>query len=283
MTQRNSMQHPLSHTQHHQQQHHSAAHSITCKAASSNSNTPAAPGRGGGGGDSDTSAFLQSIQQQFDTRAPKYDSDTSYHAPLAAALLDLLQLQPGGPTWVLDLAAGTGLVGLAAAAAVGPQGRVVLVDVSAGMLAQAKAKYDAATAVGGEATTPAANAAAATSPAGIAAVKIIQGDIEDLQICLQPDWLGSFDAITCSAATPFLRDPPAALAAWRAWLKQPGGQLAFNTFVPPALEDFGTFRRLLAEAGVAEVPEPFEALGSVEAVTSALKAAGYSHVQVCVC
>lgn len=108
----------------------------------------------------------------------------------------------------------------------------------------------------------------------------MQGDIEDLPSCLPRGWLGSFDAITCSAAIPFLRHPPAALAAWRAWLKQPGGRLAFNAFVPPALEDFGTFRQLLAEAGVAEVPEPCEVLGSVEAVTSALKAAGYTQVQV---
>jgi ubiquinone/menaquinone biosynthesis C-methylase UbiE len=64
-----------------------------------------------------------------------YDSDLSYHGPLAEALL--ARAAPAAGERVLDLACGTGLVALAAAAAVGSSGRVVGVDLSGGMLQQA--------------------------------------------------------------------------------------------------------------------------------------------------
>ena len=57
-----------------------------------------------------------------------------YHPPLAKRLLELAALRPGMA--VLDVACGTGLVLLDAAAAVGPAGRVAGVDLSAQMLKQ---------------------------------------------------------------------------------------------------------------------------------------------------
>lgn len=90
----------------------------------------------------DDSVILDRIRQQFDGRAGKYDAESNnYHSMLAQQLLSLCDLQPGQQ--VLDLASGTGMVALPAAAAVGPDGRVVAVDLSEAMLAQAKAKAEA--------------------------------------------------------------------------------------------------------------------------------------------
>jgi ubiquinone/menaquinone biosynthesis C-methylase UbiE len=62
------------------------------------------------------------------------NSARSYHPPLAARLVELAELRPNMA--VLDVACGTGLVLLAAAAEVGPIGRAVGVDISAEMLKQ---------------------------------------------------------------------------------------------------------------------------------------------------
>jgi SAM-dependent methyltransferase len=182
------------------------------------------------------------IHAQFEARAVSYDNDDSYHPPLAARLLQLCGpdvLRPGAA--LLDVAAGTGLVGLGAAAACGPGGRVVLVDVSAAMLDVARAKHAAAQ----RAAASAPPEVAAQHPpehAAVSEVHFLVGDMEDLTACLPARWVGSFDAITCSSAVPFLRRPRETLAGWRAWLARPHGVLAFNAFAPPALEDFSTFR-----------------------------------------
>ena len=59
-----------------------------------------------------------------------------YHPPLARRLLKLAALRPGMA--VLDVACGTGLVLLDAAATVGPSGRAAGVDLSAQMLKQVR-------------------------------------------------------------------------------------------------------------------------------------------------
>jgi ubiquinone/menaquinone biosynthesis C-methylase UbiE len=216
---------------------------------------------------------LQRIIQQFEGRAATYDCNNTYHPPLAQRLLQLLALQPGDR--LLDLAAGTGIVALAAAAAVAPSGGVVLVDISSAMLDQARSKYEAAQ----QPASEHAESGQLQQQQQMAAAHFFLGDIEQLHTFLPADWLGSFTASTCSAAVPFLRNPTAALASWRAWLKQPGGKLAFNAFVPPAIEDYGTFVRLAEKYGYPPEFDPSEVLGSTERVTAALREAGYSHIQ----
>ncbi len=67
-------------------------------------------------------------------RFQRWCAGSRYHPPLAKRLLELAALRPGMA--VLDVACGTGLVLLDAAAAVGPSGRVTAVDLSAQMLKQ---------------------------------------------------------------------------------------------------------------------------------------------------
>lgn len=239
---------------------------------------------------------LHRILQQFEGRAATYDANNTYHPALAQNLLQLLALKPGDR--LLDLAAGTGIVALAAAAAVAPGGNVVLVDISPAMLQQARSKYTAAVQLGdSNVESSTAQCAIQRQDTGereqqllsqrqqqqqqqLAPAHFILGDIEQLHSCLPAEWLHSFSAITCSAAVPFLQQPTAALASWRHWLQQPGGKLAFNAFVPPAIEDYGTFIRLAGECAFPAEFDPSEVLGSTERVTAALTEAGYSRIQV---
>jgi ubiquinone/menaquinone biosynthesis C-methylase UbiE len=77
----------------------------------------------------------------FDRRGPSYDADET-HQRIVAILVSGAQLQPG--MRVLDVATGTGAAALKAAEIVGSQGSVVGIDVSDGMLAEARRKVSAA-------------------------------------------------------------------------------------------------------------------------------------------
>ncbi len=201
--------------------------------------------------------YKQRVARQFDSRAPRYDCDNSYHPPLAARLVRLAALQAG--EHVLDVATGTGLVALQAAREVGPAGSVLGVDLSPAMVdklrAQQCAQVAAARAVlqpfaamvglrfpsnaPGQAAAPLGapvpltlkhcccqpndpQAKEKAQAAGLHNTKFVAGDAEDCTF--GPD---SFDAILCSSALPFFTDTPAALATWHSWLR-PGGRVAFN-------------------------------------------------------
>src|SRR3989337_3754108 len=90
---------------------------------------------------------INSRSQTFKTRdASSYDSVTDefdrftdrLSPPLAAQMIYLAQLAPSN--WVLDVGTGTGLVALQAAQEVGPNGKVLGIDLSDGMLDTARAK-----------------------------------------------------------------------------------------------------------------------------------------------
>ena len=72
----------------------------------------------------------------YDSLASDYDN--SWHPSFVRRFASYLDLQPG--QHVLDLACGTGLLSFIEADAVGPQGRVVGIDISPGMLTQGNAK-----------------------------------------------------------------------------------------------------------------------------------------------
>ena len=103
---------------------------------------------------------------------------------------------------VLDLACGTGLVARAAAERVGPDGRVVGLDLNPGMIAVAR-------------TLPA--------PAG-AAIEWIAGSALDLKL---PD--ASFDVILCQQGLQFFPDKPLAMREMRRVLA-PGGRIALSVW-----------------------------------------------------
>lgn len=121
-----------------------------------------------------------------------------WHALLAGVQADLLALaapQPGEQ--VLDVACGTGVATLAIAAAVGAGGSVLGVDLSAGMVASAESRAQAA---------------------GISQARFDRMDAEVLKLPAS-----SFDLVVCALGLMYAPDADAALREMHRVLK-PGGR-----------------------------------------------------------
>jgi ubiquinone/menaquinone biosynthesis C-methylase UbiE len=124
-------------------------------------------------------------------------------AELTARLLDLAAPQPG--EHVLELACGTGGVGIAAAGRVGPDGEVVLSDVAAEMTAIAAARAAAR---------------------GLENVRARPLDLERID---EPD--GAYDVVLCREGLMFAVDPVGAARELRRVLR-PGGRAAVAVWGP---------------------------------------------------
>jgi SAM-dependent methyltransferase len=120
--------------------------------------------------------------------------------PMADQLLAVCPLRAGDR--VLDVACGSGAVVGRAAAAVGPDGLAVGLDLSAGMLALARRDHP--------------------SP------RLCRGDAAD-----QPFAEGAFDVVLCQQGLPFVSTPARGLSEMRRVLR-PGGRLALDTYGPLA-------------------------------------------------
>ena len=82
------------------------------------------------------------VAAAFDSTPPAYGTGGDFQARYAGALVDRAQLQPGQS--VLDVATGTGPASIAASQAVGAGALVTGIDISDGMLDQARRNVAAA-------------------------------------------------------------------------------------------------------------------------------------------
>lgn len=185
----------------------------------------------------------------FDARAANY-ARNEWHRRCAEQLVALCPLEPGQR--VLDAATGTAFAALAVAHDVGPDGQVVAVDISPGMLREARA---------------------AVEQSGLTNIELVEADVVHL-----PQYeSGSFDAITCAAGLLYL--PVAdALREWRRLLK-PGGIVAFSTMRAGSPRAGQLFRNCAAAFGVI-LHDPSEPLGSAEACRQALETAGLEPTRI---
>ncbi|MEJ3749671.1 class I SAM-dependent methyltransferase [Actinomycetes bacterium KLBMP 9797] len=139
----------------------------------------------------------------FDRAAPTYErTGVTFFDPIGAALVRLAGPRPGER--LLDLGCGRGASLFPAAAAVGPTGTAVGIDLAPGMVAAT---------------------AADACERGLDGVRVLVGDAEAPDF---PD--GSFDLLLGGLMIFFLPDAPAAARAY-ARLLRPGGRLALSTFV----------------------------------------------------
>src|SRR5579859_6545059 len=144
-----------------------------------------------------TSRLTDFIIDFNDTFAPGYDSWASgVHCRVAARLVDLADPLP--EQTVLDVGTGTGLAALGAAEKVGRGGNVIGIDISEGMLAQARAK------------SPPCH----LSLLGMAAEDLIFRD-------------ASFDLVTCGQTLNSLVDPFISLEEMHRVLR-PGGRIVIS-------------------------------------------------------
>jgi arsenite methyltransferase len=143
--------------------------------------------------------YKQQVINFFNARTT-YDAEGDSHPKEARRLLEYVALESGQN--VLDIATGTGLVAIDAANKVTSTGSVIGVDISPGMLSQAREKIISE---------------------GINNLELVEADIESINF--EPE---QFDIIFCCSAIVYFNDIPAILNKCYGWLK-PGGYLAFTT------------------------------------------------------
>ncbi|KXZ54125.1 hypothetical protein GPECTOR_5g226 [Gonium pectorale] len=193
------------------------------------------------------------VRQSFDalSHLPDVSSDP-VSEQLARRTLEFAQLRVGEQ--VLDVATGVGLVLVPAARAVYPGGSVQGLDISQGMVEQARRNVAAA---------------------GLTNASVAVGDVEAASFPA-----GRFDVVTASAALPYMADAAAALARWRGWLRAPSGRLVLNCFTSPYDPECGLFYRLAAKHGLAHMfADPLAQCGSREGLTQMLRRAGFKGLQ----
>ena len=139
----------------------------------------------------------------FDALSATYDAvGVDFFAPIADGLLTVMPPR-AGERW-LDVGCGRGAVLLPVAAAVGPEGRAVGVDISSGMVEQTRRL---------------------AADRGFEHLELAVGD------ATAPAVVGPFDAVASSLVLFFLPDPGAALRSWLP-LMAPGARLGVVTFGP---------------------------------------------------
>lgn len=195
--------------------------------------------------------YKRLLAENFDARSRDYNAN-NFHGRLAGRVVALARPQPGDA--VLDVATGTGLAALAAAQRVGAGGRVVGVDLSAGMLAVARQAVEAA---------------------GARNVELVHADAE-----AQAFPAASFDVVLCVSSLPYLTDIPAALKAWHGLLK-PGGRVAFNCWSEASYVTGYLVRVVAARHGI-RLPVTGEAVGTPDRCRAVLAAAGFVDTDVAV-
>ena len=190
----------------------------------------------------------QISQQIYGARASTYDE--SWHVQHAADFARWAALKPGQR--VLDLACGTGLVTIPAAAIVGPSGSATGVDITAEMLDVARHKVERQTGRN---------------------ITFAQHDIVQLSgLGLLPE----YDAVTCASAIPLLQDPGLAMKHWATFLK-PGGILVVDVATERSQLPGLVFEHVAAELGA---PLPFGRrwLTGSESLENLVRAAGL-HIE----
>jgi ubiquinone/menaquinone biosynthesis C-methylase UbiE len=166
------------------------------------------------------------LRRTWESAAPGWARwESVFAAGLADAtdtMLDMAGVDAG--MRVLDLACGAGSQSLRAAARVGPQGRVVAIDISPTMLAHVRQ---------------------AAGRSGLGNIETLECAAEDL-----PSTLGAFDAAICRMALMLFPDPRRALQAVQSVL-QPKARIAALVFSTPAANPFmaESMQILLRHAG----------------------------------
>jgi ubiquinone/menaquinone biosynthesis C-methylase UbiE len=172
----------------------------------------------------DLDARCERIIATFNQAASGYDNEALRFFVFCADRL-LVHLHPAPGQKLLDIATGTGAVALAAAQAVGRQGRVAAVDLSEAMLARLEAKIETF---------------------NLSNIDIHVMDAGALEF--RRDY---FDHAVCSFGLFFMSDMAAALRQWLRVIK-PGGKLAFTAFGPQAFQpQMQLFFEALAHHGIA--------------------------------
>jgi ubiquinone/menaquinone biosynthesis C-methylase UbiE len=192
--------------------------------------------------------YKQQIADLYNRRSDRYD-EGDWHPRIAHRLVEHAHITRGQS--VLDIATGTGLVAIEAAQLVGSEGRVVGVDISGGMLEQARRKIEAL---------------------DLNNIELQFADAETLDF---PD--NSFDLVLCSSAFIWMSNLTAALRLWRRLLK-PGGLIGFHAFADTAFVGGVVTQKVAQRYGILfAMSKP---TGTVEKCHNLLTSAGFEQIDI---
>lgn len=196
--------------------------------------------------------YKQIIQTTFDTVAAGYDHSSMQFFPATAErMLHHLQLEP--TTRLLDVCTGTGMVSVRAAAAL-PDGHVTGVDLSHGMLEQARGK---------------------AQQQNLNNIHFQQMDMEALEFDDH-----RFDVATCSFGLFFIEDMEQCLCNIAAKVRL-GGKVAVSTFMVDAFEPMtSAFRRRYESFGKESREASWKRIASETALRDLFAVAGMDEVEI---
>lgn len=180
----------------------------------------------------DATEFRRASRAVWEAMAPGWDARHAYFEEAARPVTELMltALAPKPGETILDLAAGTGVVGFAAAHLVGDQGRVIVSDFAEAMVESAKRRG---------------------SEFGLGNVECRLLDAERMSL---PD--SSVDGVSCRWGYMLMADPAAAFAETRRVLRT-GGRLSCAVFAGPEQNPWAALpMKILQEHGYAPPPQP---------------------------
>lgn len=192
--------------------------------------------------------FKQQVADCYSQRSNTYD-EGDFHPKLAHHLIEYAAIHRGQK--ILDIATGTGLVAIEAAQLVGSEGQVIGVDISTGLLEQAKRKVKVA---------------------DLSNIELILADAEALDF---PD--DSFDRVLCCSALPLMTNVPADLRLWRRFL-QPDGLMGLCVFAETAFIASVVLKKVTQRYGVQLVMS--DLTGTQEKCYTLLREAGFEDIEV---
>jgi ubiquinone/menaquinone biosynthesis C-methylase UbiE len=170
-------------------------------------------------------------------------------APAQRRLLEMAALQPG--EWVVDVACGTGLVTVHAAASVGPTGVVVGTDISAQMVT---------------------SASAVAARQHLRHATFARMDAEALQL---PD--GTFDVALCALGLMYVPNPVLALREMHRVLK-PGGRAVAAVWGQRDRCGWAAIFPIVEARVQSEVCPLFFQLGTQETLAQTFQTAGFKDI-----
>jgi ubiquinone/menaquinone biosynthesis C-methylase UbiE len=194
------------------------------------------------------SEYKQQIADLYSRRSFNYD-DGEWHPRIAHRLVEYAQLSQGQK--ILDIATGTGMVAIEAAQIVGNEGQVIGIDISTGMIEQARQKVVSL---------------------GLCNIEFQIADAESLNFPLN-----TFDYIFCSSALIWMSDLLGALRLWHRFLK-PSGVLGFHAFADTAFVGGTVAQRVLEQYDVSLLFS--KPTGTVEKCNHLLRQSGFEEINI---